>query len=397
MARLASFFLTIIVTTVVGWYVGAVNARAATAAGTIEVTVVNGSRQDSPVPNVAVTLRSRAGAVALPDSQATTDSSGRTRFAGLDASSLASYLVTSEFSGISFESDPITFASGEQVHAVKLQVWETTSVDPGLRATTRLLVLSAPDASSQTISALELVTLKNASTRAFVPSLANSAAPMGLIRFGLPPGSSAVQPEMGLGPSQIVQIPAGIAVAAPLAPGATQLGFAYRFPYDGAAYVLRKNLTYPTDDFRVLAPPSMRVGSAQLQDAGQTTIGSQRYAVLAATGIPASASVTVTIEGLPPPPPWALLARAIPAGGVPAASVIPLALLAAGLPLLYLGRPSRTPSDVAASPPVALARTVAELAELDDRFAAGGLPARDYEERRACLKARAVALKKAAS
>ncbi len=381
---LANFFVLILL---------ARGDRAAGAgAGVIEVTVLNGSAHDAPVVAQPVTLHERSGQVTLPTRELNTDQAGSVQFVDLDTSSSAAFEVTTDFGDVTYGTESLSFAGSATHMRSTLNVWETTNVDPGLKVDVGLLVLTKPDYASQSIGVLELLTIVNPSERTYVPSTSGPNGAMGLLRFGLPPESSTVQTEAGLDPTRIVQISAGFASSSPISPGKHQIGYAYRFPYQGPTYAFTKSITLPTDDFRVLAPPgAFNVASGQLASAGIAEVGQQTYAVWKASSLPPGTKVSFQLGEMPERSLMDRVVPAVPRDGVPPIAIVPVAALAATIPIIY-GSRLKAKQGMPKSGLLGADNSIQQIVELDEQHDAGLLSDGDHATRRAALVAQAVRL-----
>ncbi len=357
--------------------------------GSLDVVLIDQTLGAAPPSGTEVVLHSRANNVQLADRASRSDAAGVAHFADLDVSPTTQYVASVDFDEVTYESNVMAFVTPEVSLRVPLTLWQSTRDDPGLTVKTAALVLSTPDAASQSIGALELWTVVNPSRKAYVPNMQGSTGAMGLMRFALPPRSSAVQPQQGLDPAQLVQIEAVFASASPIPPGEHELVFSYHFPYETSSYDLTRVFAYATRDFRMLVPQSgPSVQSTDLVPSGVATVGGKQYAVWLHRDVAAGTRSSIHLAGLPTRTLLQKVAAEWPRNGLPSVTVLIVAALAACVPLVHAAlstnRPQPPNKDVE-SP----ADLVKKIADLDDQFARGDLAVTDYQTTRATLLHRA--------
>lgn len=357
--------------------------------GAIQGRLANGTAGGGAPAGAEVVLHVFRGEAHAEDRPLQAASDGSFSFDRLELGAEYTYLVTASYAGLPYSGQPLRFGPGERDKRVELTVYETTDANPGLRVRRATFILTDLDVASQTLQAVELISLENPSDRAYLPTQSGPAGPMGLLRFPLPPEAGDLRPGPGLESAQVFQVDRGFATDAPSPPGTRDIIFSYRFPYQPGRFVLQRSVPYATAELRIVVPPDgPSVEGPDLQPADPVDLGGRRYRVSVARDLPAGQQVAVGFGNLPGR--WAFN---LPLDDVPApvwggfGASLALALVAG-----YAWRGRRRPpaeSRGVRSEPTAL---LAELAVLDEAFAGGQVSEETYAAQRAEIKARLLEL-----
>jgi hypothetical protein len=295
----------------------------------------------------------------------------------------ATYAVGLEYGDAAYV-DRVDVSPGAVVASKDLTVFESVSVDPGIRFEQSAVVLSGVDAERGTLEATEVHSIINPTDVTFVPSPQGPGGPAGLLVFALPGGAAELTPLMGLDPSQVVQIDRGFASLMPIYPGRTDLSFRYRFPYSETTLGLERTLRYPVQSYRVLSSePQLTLQSPQLAESTRADIGGRSFQAINGGPFDRGAAVAVTVSGLPQ--------RSAPLGSIP-----PWTITACGA-LIGVAMVAYTWGRTRAAVPVPTADAddeaiVDRLLELERDRAAGHIGEESYRERRQALVASALAV-----
>ncbi len=254
---------------------------------------------------------------------AVTDSDGRFAFAAVDPLQDSIYRVTAQYKGVVYSSADIPAEALSK--PVEVRVFEVAS-DPAVISFSRATVaLMGIDRSANVLRVLELYTVKNSSSSAYIAAPGN---PMGMLRFGLPQGAMELAPQMGLRSEDIIQVAQGFAVNAPVNPGETDLAFSYSLPITDHDMTFEKVIPFPTDNLRFLMKADLAEASPEgLLDAGTVNLGGEAFRMWTGSALASRYQLKVVLHGLPAPPrppfenPYirlalALLAAIALAGGV---------------------------------------------------------------------------------
>lgn len=359
----------------------ALPARAA-GPGAVAGRLVNGTAGGASPAGAEVVLHVFRGEAREADRLAQADAGGAFRFDGLDVGDGFRYQVTATYAGVSYTAEPAHLMATAPARDVTLTVYETTDVDPGLRAGRALLALGQADAERQELAVTVIIILTNPSDRAFTPRPDGPGGPMGLVRFGLPAGARDLQPLLGLDPERLIAVDRGFASTSPLPPGEHEIGFTYRLPYTGERAMLEQSLPYGAGLVQVLVPDGgPEIAGPDLSPVEPVTLGGTRFRVWTGRALAAGTRLALDVRGLPDRPPWRTLLD-----GLAQPVVVPLVLgllLVGGAAWAWRRRPAHPDAATSATAPLLQA-----LADLDEARAAGRLDEAAYHEQRAALTAR---------
>ena len=373
------------------------------ATGTIDGKVVNKSLAGDKVADLPVSLYLRKGPSGPASefviaSETRSDDNGLFQFRDVDATSTNVYIVAAQYKGVAYSSN-ISFKQNETNLALDLSVYETTEETVGLKVTNASLIIAGFDEADHKVIAMEIVSLLNPSEKTYIPNPRGPQGPMGLPRFSLPPGATDLTVHEGVDPAQIIQVDRGFGVTAPFLPGATEIIFAYRFPYEGSSVSISKSLSLGADEYLVLVQKGpWAVSSEQLGHQGAVNIGGKEYYQMGVEGLAGGVNLVIDISGIPVPSP---LIKAI--SSVPVAAWSGIAVMAAVAVALYIiSLRSRrlvymATAGAAAEYPEEASSTLSQsilldIAELDEQYSMGELSTEEYRKRRELLKESAKAV-----
>ncbi len=309
-------------------------SASAQAGSDLKVQVTNGTPGGGPIAGLPITIYSTAGGQQLVAGAGRTDTQGAFSWTGAVGQVGASYVVSTTYAGVAYNSGTVTLPAPPVV----LRVYETTSDDTNIRVVSAGLVIANVDAPTQRIQALESATFANSGNRTYLPTAAGARGPMGLLRFGLPDGAGNLTTMGQLSASNVIQVDTGFSSDMPLPPGNTDVSYAYEIAYgalsDGGFAQLNKALPYGADNFRLLAATGdFNIESPQLASDGSVVVGSRTYRQYSAKSLPANTQLSVDLINLPliqpalrPGNPWLQVSIGI------------LLLAAAALPFIYRRR-----------------------------------------------------------
>ena len=359
---------------------------------TVEGRLVNGTA-GGPVPAGATVVFHEEGASRHEHREAVTDVEGAFRFEGIVFDPDTVYGVSVTYGGAVYGVDLDLSAQPEPV---TLTVYEPVRDDSFLKVPTASVLFAQADRATQTLWALEIVSITNDTDRTYVPG----PAPMQILRFGLPAGAEGLTVDTRLLQPSVIQVDRGFGLFASVPPGEHEVMYAYRFPYSGSEVEFSRPFRYGAERLRVLAPrdvADLYGGGLALSET--VVIGEQDYHVLSMADVGRGELVSVTLRNLPTSSfvdgarrrveglPWQLAAPAF------------LALLLGGVIVVAVRR--RGPGAPAGATPgtVPAARGEYEelllaLVSLERRFEDGEIGDADYDRRRAALAARLAAASK---
>ena len=352
--------------------------------------VTNGTTGDSGPGGLTATV-SIFSNFAIQDEYTTTVSATGTYSLTL-TDVMADWAIISavDYAGVNYTSG-VTQAS-HTVPAVELpvNVYETTTDDTVLNIDQIHMVLGFVD---NAVEVAELYSVSNNSLMVYVG--ANGEPEAGTVMLGLPAGATNIIWERGLGGGnsflpapEVVQRGAGWTDTVPVRPGrgSHALLVRYQLPYDGELN-LAHPVSYGVSSVSVAMPDAgvTIVEDGQWSFQGNLTLSGQQIANYDGGTVPAGSSLRLTLEGEPRQvvnsAGNALLVRDNDTEIIVGTIALVLALVGGG----FLARNwQRLPSH-AGDPDVD--ELLDAIADLDDAYEAGEIPAARYHRQRERLKA----------
>ncbi len=353
-------------------------------------SVVNGTAGASVPAGLPVSLVAQSGDSLLDRRETTTDAQGQFAFTGVTVQPDAAYFLGVEYQGVTYA---VRVEPQQPDASWRLAVYETTSDTAQVRIAENTLFIPRTDEQRRNLLALEVVRVQNAGDRTFVPDLSRPQD-MAFLRFSLPPNATELDVQSTLRGGNIVPVDRGFAITTPLPPGNHDILFNYLAPYSGSTLRYERTFPFGATSFEMLVGEAAgKVSAAGLQAGDAVVIEQKRYQRLTGANLPAGARVEVTFSDIPRPS----LARRIISpfqGGTVAKVGIPIlaALVLAGVLTLAIlrrreraGRGAPEPAPEGATEAHSRDELLRAVAELDDRFAVGGIPQEDYQSQRAGL------------
>ena len=366
----------------------AVAAQDTPPARMVEGRLVNGT-DGGPVPAGATVVLHEESASRHEHREAVTDTDGGFRFEGIVVEPDTVYGVSVTYGEAVYGVD---LDLSVQPDPVMLTVYEPVRDDSFLKVPTASVLFAQVDKATQTLWALEIVSITNDTDRTYVPG----PEPMQILRFGLPSGAEGLTVDTRLLQPSVIQVDRGFGLFASVPPGEHEVMYAYRFPYSGPEVEFSRIFRYGAERLRVLAPRDVADLSAGALGSETVVIGEQDYNVLSMADVGRGDPVSVTLRNLPMSSfvdgarrrveefPWQLAAPAL------------LAVLLGGVIVVALRRRGREASIDAVPGKASVVRTEYEelllaLVSLERRFEDGEIGDADYDRRRGALAARLAA------
>jgi mono/diheme cytochrome c family protein len=373
-------------------------AAAPAATGTVKGQLINGTSGASAPANQEVVLH-------IVDEQfndtpiiGSTDASGAYQFANVPIRADRSYILTVDYNGVRFLSDIVSGDPAVTDITLPVTVYELGAPASAIQITSMITQVSATQTQAQLT---QLVNFTNTSDRVFL--------------FRSETDQTSVGVPVPLGATYRDLMGAGYVLSAdgrkvfdtlPVLPGEDhRMHLVFTLPYVNPL-TIQQALDYPfMGTYEVLVgTDGLSVTSDQLTTQGTRQIGSgPMRSYSAQLNLPASASVTYQVSGVPiAPQPAAVVAEQ------PAAQPAPTAYLLIGVGLGSIGfaailyfrdrmaarRAPAAPASSVPAPNQAMNDLVRQIAELDMQHQAGKLSRKAYERQRAELKARLTELAK---
>lgn len=300
--------------------------------------------------------------------QVDTGADGKFAVTDLDLAAGGRFVIGTDYLGVTYTAF-VEAAEGASEVIAELTVFETTESDDAIRVRSDLITIVRGEEDSMEI--IQLLTLVNSSDRTFVGRERSEGRQV--LRFPLAPGAEGLVALEGFDEERTVAIGDGFATAEPRPPGEASVSYGYRVKVGRGGWPLRRAFFYPTDRVDLLVESDVPFNAPDLKFEEQVTLEGKTYRRFRGGSFRAGAELQATVGSRGPGSTlWWVLA-----GGLGA-----LVLLTLGALMLRQRRGSPTAMSATRE------RLVQQIAELDEDFAAGILPEKEYQARRVGMKAR---------
>lgn len=215
-------------------------------------------------------------------------------FTGLSTDPKYSYLVATQYQGVTYHSERLSLsAENPVINDLVIQVFETTLDDSKLTIQRDHLLI---DILPNQLRILEVLILENAGEQTIVPHEGSGGR---IAYFPLPTGFQGFQASEEILPNSLEADQKGVAFTRPILPGTTQLVFTYSLPYQENSYTFTKQLPYPTSVVMLLlTDPKITASGPHLQDKGIVTMGERQFHRFDVQGLARNTLLTFTLHNL---------------------------------------------------------------------------------------------------
>ncbi len=312
-------------------------------------------------------------------------SDGSYQFTEIPANSSTAYWTAVEYSGVTYESDPVSYENSKSNYELPIVLYDSSE---DINTLTLSQVHIKFDLSSQNIiQVTELYIVINSGPQALVVASDGMSIPF----IQVPQGASDVQYQLASGSAPLLPASMGFA----LLPGAEkQYGIVavFTLPYD-RSLKFAQSFSLAASSMTVFVPQGMRLRSDLLTDAGTQNIQDQAYHLYQGESLAPGSSLSLTLFGKPgdstglSPSRQTILLIGIGVVGV----------LLTGLGVyLYLRDRARSRGEEEENEDEVEEDALGDncdsmmdaIITLDDQYKAGGIPQEVYEKRRVELKER---------
>jgi hypothetical protein len=371
--------------------------------GVVQGQVINSTAGSNTVlEGLPVRLFLYSGNTLRDTLETVTDGRGIFRFSNVPAGGGWTAVARVEYLGVEYGSVLLDLSVGTDFNG-DILVYETTSDDSALRVERSHLII---EMGVGQLEVTEMIVLVNDGDRTYVGSEEVVPGKRATARVLLPAGATDVSVTTPQAASAMVRTGDGLADTRPVVPGQHEYVVSYALACDGPTFSLLKPVLYPTDALDVLvAAPGADVDAPVLERLGTRETSGATYEHLRGRSLPGDTDVVLRFRGLRQPASVerdASRLQEVPVRAEPAPwtwGLLPLgtwALLALAV-AHHLQRTKEEPlCPAAARTSVVMAkearRVVGSIADLDERYDAGGLEETRYHTRRRELVERLLAL-----
>lgn len=309
-----------------------------------------------------------------------TDNNGAFNFADISTDAGYVFMVGVNYEGVLYHSDRITFEGSKEIEKV-VTVYESTHSDRKILIESEHVII---DREQSGLRIMEIISINNVGNRTYKGLEKEGSGEIETLVFDLPRGYSNFKLMQMIPPEQLRFKEDGFALTGPIIPGRSQFNFTFNLP--GSVLTWKKDIKYPTGNINLLySDPSLNIISDGLSSRGAMKMGDNEYIVLTAKNIKSGSSFSISFGGAAKQLGWISGNQ----GTIVIIFIIGLVALT-GFSLAIKARAGRCGEEGA--PPeeefeLQKNELIKDIALLDDRFEAGALAQKGYDEERSEKKA----------
>lgn len=335
--------------------------RATTEKGRLVGRISNRSQGGILIPNLEVFLEKYVNQNLTEKVRTLTDRDGYFQFVDLLLTPENSYRVALKYQGVDYSGHPFSFAQGENLKTMEIGVYDATDKPEKIKINMKHIFIDIEEGVLKVTEALSIENFGNTTYR-------------GPLHFSLLKGFENLQFGRGIDTccSEIKE--SGFSENVPFYPGRKEVTYSYQLKYDSPRYLFTPIIDYLTENLDLMIRDlGIKLESKRLVFISAVEMGEKKYLRLSARELLPNENVEVKISGLPLGPERYRL----------------YVLIFAGLIVLFgLAYPfiRRKPVTIGESGEVGQMgekeELLKEIAELDDRYAAGEIGTEEYEKLR---------------
>ncbi|MGE3909750.1 MAG: hypothetical protein AB7K36_10375 [Chloroflexota bacterium] len=381
------------------WVAGPPTALAqADQSGVITGQVTNGTA-GGPVPaDIEVVIHVLTNRVKTDERRVRTDGAGRFRVEDLATGPEMLYFPIIDYQRAAYFPDrPVLFQTPDPVN-VEITIYEATASSENLSFERLNMLVMDVTPTAMTVMEMGAVVNNSDRTLAADPETTGSAR---TLRFALPPGAIQITGQAGLPTDSLESTPDGFATTDAVKPGRREIAFSYQLPYQSSSVDFGRTFTLPVGTFTVYLPDeSIQLVGPGLTTNGTAELGGRTFRQYSIQNVQPGTAVRFRLSGLPAP--FFGTARELGFAVAAAASVALMTLLLLSLRRRRSMQAAEQETEELAADAADTSAAITErqaliraVADLDERFAAGGLDEETYRTRREEQKARLMSLTRA--
>ncbi len=330
------------------------------------------------VPDLEVVLEKYVNQNPTEKVKTLTDREGYFQFLDLPVGPQYGYQISLKYQGADYSGHTFSFAQGENLKTMEIGVYDAVDNPGKIKISMKHIFV---DIENNVLKISEAVRLENTGNTTY----------RGQLRFSLPKGFENLQFERGIDSccSEIKE--SGFFENTSFYPGMKEVTYSYELKYDSAKYLFLPAVDYPVDNLDLMVRDlGIKAESKKLSFISSIDMGEKKYLRLSAKGILPDEKVEVKISGLPLGPEKYRLYILIFAGLIVLFGIIFPFLRKK--PVIISEEKSGESAGVVSQPEEKKNILLREIAELDDRYAAGEIPSREYNKLRTKKKRNLVRL-----
>jgi hypothetical protein len=216
---------------------------------------------------------------------------GKYEFSNVPADTNTVFLVTVNYSGVTYDSIPVNFDGTKTTFDMPLTVYETSTDINSLTITQAHLQFDFSTAG--TVQLMVLYVITNPGSNAITVTSDGTNVPF----IQIPAGAQSVNFQLAQSSSPLLSAANGFA----LLPGANlQYGIiaTFNLPYTNKL-VYSQSFSLPVSSANIIVPEGVKVTSDQLTDAGTQGATGTTYHVYSGSSMASGSTLTLTVSGMP--------------------------------------------------------------------------------------------------
>lgn len=225
----------------------AVPARAQSANGRIDGQIMNGTKDAKPasVQNLNVRLFGMNSSATQPfSSTVQTDAQGRFSFPNLANDSTTKYLLTAQYSGVDYFSDPVAFDGIKTTVPTSITIYETTTDQSVVKVNQTHLIF---DIQKGTFTVLQIVAAENTGDRTLV-----HGSSAGTLILPILSGAQNLQFDQQDIAQSTLRGDGVMTYTLPFPPGSDQIVYNYTLPFTPPNFQFKLTIPYDSAVVRLL-------------------------------------------------------------------------------------------------------------------------------------------------
>ncbi len=276
---------------------GATPATASGVKGTIKGNVVNLTKGGGSVGGLDVNLIVFSGQNQSGKQTVKAGQDGKFSFEGIDTGQNFTYILHTQYQGVDYAAEPITFPADSTEQTAEVQVFDATSSDENVKSAARHYLLEVePDG----VNVSEIAIISNGGDKTYTGSKQIHEGVNETLRFALPEGAQDVEYGGGMVGSRVFPVDGGLVDTWPLYPGDTQRIFRYRIPANGDSISFTTKITSATAKVNLLVPDTgVGVTVTNLPNKSNPDIQGQKFVLFSGDNLAADTELQIKLANLP--------------------------------------------------------------------------------------------------
>jgi hypothetical protein len=264
----------------------------------IEGQLVNKTAgSSSSLAGQTVIMQVYRGTTNIDTKTAASDENGKFSFEGLDNATDLIYVVQTLFKNVHYFADQTSFAAGESLKTVSINVYDTTEQSDSISVDMSHFILSL---AANTLSVKENYIFVNNSDVTFIgPLLPGSSGQRQTLKFNTPPDAKDATVTIPTTETPTIQTDGTFTDSAPVPPEGVFISYNYKLDVTQDSKTLTWSFNYDTARFDLLLDnPDIKVTSDKLKAEASLVISGKSYQDFSAVGLKKGDVISAQLSGL---------------------------------------------------------------------------------------------------